>query len=192
LDGSLAEKLLRALGSALEKTDVERVDILICGSIALILQSIINRRTRDIDGVAFVVLRDGELLPGSPLPEPAFRQAMEQVATVHNVQRNWLSFQSRSLIDDGLPPGIIERAVVREFGSKLTIRLVSRRDMVFLKMKAAASRGEPDISDLTELKATAEEAQAGFQWCLEQGYPRADLINVLENIGHGDLAKRLA
>lgn len=192
MDGSLAEKLLRALGSALEKTDAERVDILICGSIALILQSIINRRTRDIDGVAFVVLRDGELLPGSPLPEPAFRQAMEQVATVHNVQRNWLSFQSRSLIDDGLPPGIIERAVVREFGSKLTIRLVSRRDMVFLKMKAAASRGEPDNSDLTELKATAEEAQAGFQWCLEQGYPRADLINVLENIGHGDLAKRLA
>lgn len=100
--------------------------------------------------------------------------------------------QSRSLIDDGLPPGIIDRAVVREFGSKLTIRLVSRRDMVFLKMKAAASRGEPDISDLTEMKTTAEEAQAGFEWCLEQEYPRADLLNVLEKIGYGDLAKRLA
>lgn len=143
MDGDLAEKLLRALGSGLEQADAEPVDILICGSIALILQGIISRRTRDIDGVAFLVKEKGELVPRSPFPEPAFRRQMERVAAVNKVQRNWLSFQSRSLIDDGMPDGTIDRAAVRSFGSKLKIRLVCRQDMIFLKMKSAASEESP-------------------------------------------------
>ena len=192
MDRNLAERLLLALGSALENADAEHVDILVCGSMAMILQGIISRRTRDVDGVAMVAQVDGNLVTGIPLLEPAFRRAIERVALIYSVQRNWLSFQSRSLLDDGLPEGIAERAIVREFGSRLTIRLIARYDMVLLKMKAAVSRGAPDIADLIEMKTMVEEAQAGYEFCLEQGYPKAKLLGVLEEIGYGDLARRLA
>ena len=59
-------------------------------------------------------------------------------------------------------------------------------------MKAAASRGQPDKEGLLEIKTTPEEVLAGFEWCIEQGLSRADMLDVLEEIGHGELAKRLA
>ncbi len=192
MDGSLAEELLSALGSALGNSDSEDVDILVCGSMPMILQGMISRRTRDVDGVAFVVLDADRPVPTKPLPASSFRQAVGRVAAIHGVQSNWLSFQSRSLLDDGLPDGIAERAIVRKYGDRLTIRLISRYDIVLLKMKAAAARGEPDRGDLIEMNTTPEEALAGFEWCLEQGYSRADLLDVLEEIGHAELAGRLA
>lgn len=42
------------------------------------------------------------------------------------------------------------------------------------------------------MKTTREEALAAAEWCLEQGYDRIDLVDVLERIGYGDLARGLA
>ncbi len=192
MDSSMAETLLRGLGSALETEEAGHVDILICGSMAMILQGVISRRTRDIDGAAFVSTLDGELVLSKPYPSPAFRRAIERVGSVHNVQKHWLSFQSKTLLDDGLPDGILERASTRDYGSKLTVRLISRYDMILLKMKAAVARGGIDIEDLSAMNTTQEEVSVGFLWCLEQGYPKESLLEVLEKIGHGELAKRFA
>jgi len=92
-----------------------------------------------------------------------------------------------------LPEDIIERAEARRYGRRLTVRLCSRRHLVYLKMWAAVNRGEPDIGDLVKMAVTPEEAEEATAWCLQQDREaRLRLVAVLEEIGHGGLAARTA
>jgi hypothetical protein len=73
----------------------------------------------------------------------------------------------------------------------LHILLPCRLDLVALKMWGAVGRGHPDIEDLKEMEPTEAEAEYGIAYCLDKGTDRKTLADVLEEIGHGDLAKRL-
>ena len=191
MNGKEAEKYLEALGAILESESAESLDIMVCGGMALILQGLIDRRTRDIDSMALVVMEDGAYVLKKPLVRKPVKDAIGRVATVYGITRHWLSFQARTLLDDGLPEGIIERAKVRQYGEKLTVRLISRYDQVHLKLKAAISREGPDAGDITEMGATEKEITAAAEWCLELGYSNADVREALEAIGHGEIAERI-
>jgi len=192
LNGEEAEEYLEALGSIMESESMEPLDILVCGGMALILQGLIDRRTRDIDGIALVVEREGAYVLKKPHLKKAVKEAIRRVASVYGITPNWLSFQARTLLDDGLPRGIVERAEVRRYGEKLTVRLISRYDQVHLKLKAAISREGPDAGDILEMRATDEEIAAAARWCLELGYSRREVKEALEGIGCGDIAERIA
>jgi len=189
LNGKEAEEYLEALGAILEREFEEPLDIMVCGGMALILQGLIDRRTRDIDGMALVVKEDEVYVLKKPLVRKPVKDAIARVAAVYGITRRWLSFQARTLLDDGLPEGIIERAEVRRYGEKLTVRLISRYDQVHLKLKAAISRQGPDAGDITEIGATEEEITAAAEWCLELGYSTADVKGALERIGHGEITE---
>jgi len=191
LDAEKAEKMLSSLGEILEEQDIGPFDIVVCGSMAMILQGLIDRRTTDIDIIGLLKESDGKVRIEMPALEQAFLDARQRVATFFDAPRTWLSVQARTLLQNGLPEGLVERAEVRSYGRMLNILLPCRLDLVALKMWGAVGRGQPDIEDLTEMEPTEVEAECGIAYCLEKGTDRKTLSDVLEEIGHGDLAKRL-
>ena len=91
-----------------------------------------------------------------------------------------------------MPRDIVERAEVRHFGERLTVRLCSREHMVCLKVWAAIDRGEPDMGDLIEMKVSETEASAAAEWCLEQDAEKLpEIVAVLEELGLEKLAREL-
>jgi len=193
MDSRKAEDMLSALGDVLEEQEIDPVDIVVCGAIALLLQGIIDRPTRDIDGLGLVVEENGSLVLRKPLVSNEFKAAVERVGSLFNEGKHWFSTAAISLHDDTeLPADLVDRAQVRRYGTRLTIRLCSRPHMVCLKMWAAIARGEPDIGDLVEMVVSKEEAEAAAVWCLEQDSEvLPEILAVLKEVGHGDLAERL-
>jgi len=194
MQSDTANKMLTALGEILEREGVGPVDVVICGAMALAMQGIIDRPTRDIDGLGLVIRKRGRLVLSKPLMSTEFNQAVERVGIHFGVGKFWFSTAATILHDDThLPPDLIARAEVRDYGSRLKVRLCSRPDMVCLKMWAAIKRGEPDIGDLVQMRISEEEATAAAAWCLEQdAEARTDLIAILEEVGHGGLAERFS
>ncbi|NPV59161.1 MAG: hypothetical protein HPY75_05800 [Actinobacteria bacterium] len=193
MDRVKAEAMLEALGSVLEDQDMEPLDIVVCGAMVLLMRGMVRRPTRDIDGLGFVEESDGELVLRKPVLSAKLSEAIERVGNLYGEGRHWLSMAATVLHDDtSLPPGIIMESDARRFGDRLTVRLCSRRHMVFLKLWGALNRGEPDIGDLIEMEVSEQEAYEAAAWCLEQdreALPK--LKSVLEVIGHGDLAEKL-
>jgi hypothetical protein len=192
MNSSKADNMLSALGTVLEEQETAPVDIVVCGAMALLLQGIITRPTRDIDGLGLVVEEGGSLVLRKPLMSSEFNAAVERVGSLFNEGKHWFSTAVRILHDDTeLPADLVEMAQVRSYGSRLTVRLCSRRHMVCLKMWAAIRRGEPDIGDLIEMRISEGEARAGAEWCLEQDKEvLPDVLAVLEEVGHEELARR--
>ena len=121
-----------------------------------------------------------------------FNAAVERVGNLFGEGKNWFSTAAIILHDDTeLPPDIIEKAEVRRFGERLTVRLCSRLHMVCLKMWAAINRGEPDIGDLVGMRVSEIEARKAADWCLEQDRDKLpDIVAILEEIGLGELGSR--
>jgi hypothetical protein len=193
MNGDRAEEMLHALGEVLSEQG-ERSDLFVCGGMALVLQRLSNRPTRDIDAMGQVVERDGILELQKPMLSRGLRDAIERVGNLYGKGRNWLNTAAISLHDDTvLPEGMVERAEVREYGDCLVIRLCSRKDMVCLKMWAALDpeRSGPDVGDLLEIGATEEEVLEGYKWCAAQGGNKEALRLIIVEVGHGSLAERL-
>jgi hypothetical protein len=194
MQSDTANEMLSALGALLEREGIGPVDVVVCGAMALAMQGIIDRPTRDIDSLGLVTKEKGRLKLSKPLMSNEFNQAVERVGIHFGLGKFWFSTAPTILHDDThLPNDLIRRAKILRYGSHLTIRLCSRADMVRLKMWAAINRGEPDISDLVEMRITRKEAEAAVAWCLEQNpHAKKELINILEEVGHGRLAERLS
>lgn len=192
MDRRKAEDMLAALGTVLDEQGSVPVDIVICGAMVLLMQGVIERPTRDIDGLGKVIEEGGSLVLRKPLMSGEFNAAVERVGNLYGEGKHWFSTAAVILHDDTeLPPDIIERAEVRRFGERLTVRLCSRGHMVCLKMWAAVNRGEPDTGDLVEMRVSEEEAATAAAWCLEQDREvLPEIVEVLEELGHGELGKR--
>ena len=190
MDHPKAEDMLSALGTILEEQDTDPVDLVICGAMVLLMQGVIDRPTRDIDGLGLVKEEGGSLVLTKPLMGDEFNAAVERVGNLYGEGKHWISMAAIILHDDtDLPPDIVERAELRRFGKHLTVRLCSRQHMVSLKMWSAIDRGEPDIGDLVKMQVSEMEARAAAAWCLEQdGEKLPEIVAVLEEIGHGELA----
>ena len=193
MDNRKAEDMLSALGTVLEEQEIEPVDVVICWAMALLLQGIIDRPTRDIDSLGLVVEENGALVLKKPLMSTEFKAAVERVGSLFHEGKLWFSTAAITLHDDiELPADLVDRASVVRFGERLTIRLCSRQHMVCLKMWAAIVRGEPDIGDLVDMKVSEEEAETAATWCLEQDSGALpEILAVIREVGHGVLAERL-
>jgi Nucleotidyltransferase of unknown function (DUF6036) len=190
MNGETAEEMLQALGEVLDEQQ-EKTDLLVCGGMALVLQNMSERPTRDIDAMGQVVERNGDLELHKPVLSRSLRDAIERVGILYGRGRNWLNTAAILLHDEtALPEGMVERAEVREYGGCLVIRLCSRQDMVSLKMWAAVGRSGPDIEDLKEMGVTEEEVLEGYKWCVAQGADDEALRVIIEEVGHGGLAER--
>ena len=136
------------------------MDVVVCGAMALLMQGIIDRPTRDIDGLGMVAEKGGKQVLVKPRLSGEFKAAVGRMGSLCGEGKHCFSTAATILHEDTvLPEDIICDAEVRRCGSRLTVRLCSRRHLVYLKMWAAVNRGEPDIGDQVRIDSTAEEAE---------------------------------
>jgi len=149
------------------------------------MQDLIARdRTRDVDCAGFVVSVGNSRKIEQPVIERPLRDAINRVARAYSITEHWLSFQSKMLLENGLPEGLEDRLEERHYGSSLTVMFASRLDMVFFKVKAAVTR-EKDIPDLIEMQPLEEELEWASRLCIEQGATTEQVEDVIERIRRG-------
>lgn len=191
MNGERAEEMLEALGEILDSREGEPWDVVVCGGMALILLGIVARHTLDVDALGVVAVTAGGLEVVRPASNPGLAEAVRRVGGLFDAQPDWFNFGAANQLEMTMPEGLVERAVVKTYGNKLTVRLCSRFDMVHLKMMAALDRGEEQTVDLFAMKPTAEEADAAARWCLAQGCSAYRLKTMLEELGHEDVSRTL-
>ena len=152
---------LAAVGQLLSERGL-RYEVLAIGGGALQLLGLITRPTRYIDVVALVA--GGELVPVATLPLPLER-AVEDTAGVFRLPKRWLNAGPGSLMDLGLPEGVLDRAHRREWGG-LILHIADRRDQIFFKLYAAVDQGprSKHFGDLRRLEPTIDELRAAATW----------------------------
>lgn len=157
------------------------------GGGSLLLLGLIKRPTRDFDLVA--VVEDGDLRRADPMP-PTLKAAVDDVARLRGIDPHWMNAAPSSLVDLGLPEGLMGRAERRVYGG-LTIHLATRVDQIAFKLYAAVDQG-PDskhVDDLNLLAPTGQELQSPARWARTHdpspGF-REILVQVLAHFGVDD------
>jgi len=196
-DQKQVETALSALGEQLEEIAKEHFELLACGGSALQVLGFIRRATKDVDIVAYVGRDErGEptFMKADPL-SPELLLAARKVARDFNLPDNWLNPGPASALDFGLPEGLLERVVTRQFGTKLIVHFLGRYDQICFKLYAATDQGPgKHLDDLLLLKPTADEIEQAARWSMSQdnseGY-RQSVKGLLRHLGFGDVAQRL-
>ena len=122
----------------------EHLEITICGGAAIQLLGYSNRPTKDIDVIV------------PTIPEH-LQPLIKSIANTHQLAEDWLNNGPASLIHD-LEIGWQDRTTLLYMGQHLTIRVLSRQDLIFSKLYAMCDRRE-DIRDLLAMKVTNEDLQ---------------------------------
>lgn len=177
---------LATLGQLLRERGV-RYELLAIGGGALRLLGLIARPTRDIDVVALV--DSGSLVSFMELPAP-LQRAVDDTARVLRLPREWFNAGPRSLMDLGLPEGVLGRAHRREWGG-LVLHIADRRDQICFKLYAAADQGprSKHLDDLRRLEPTADELNAAAAWARTHDPSEAfasELRGALRDLGISD------
>ncbi|MGB8953333.1 MAG: hypothetical protein WCC06_11790 [Candidatus Aminicenantales bacterium] len=194
---SEVEKVLAALAEQLETLKAGIVELVVCGGAALNVLGFIRRTTKDLDIIAYIERKqDGtpSLIKADKLM-PVLTEAAKRVAKDFNLPENWLNTGPASVMDFGLPQGLMERVVTKKYGQHLIIHFLGRYDQIFFKLHAAADQsGGKHYDDLLALKPTAKEIEEASRWSIthdpSDGY-RFLLKDFLTRIGFADVAAKL-
>lgn len=194
----IIEKVLMALSEQLEAEGAGMVELVVCGGAALNILGLVRRTTKDIDVIAFAKTNkkgSPRLIKADSLC-PELARAAEKVGRDFNLPENWLNTGPASVMDFGLPEGLMERVETKKYSNTLIIHFLCRYDQIHFKLFAAVDRGRPDVhfDDLMALKPTDEELEAAARWSLTHdsspGY-RNTLKVFLKKIGRRNVASRL-
>ena len=195
LDQDYIDQAFLRLGERLDQTAIAPIAMLVCGGASLIATRMVSRQvTKDIDVVAFVSAND-VLGKAKPFPELLDR-CVGEVAAMLRLPADWINPAPTSLLDAGLPDGLMGRvAEIRRYGDKLTVLFIGRLDQIHFKVFAAADSGPGrHLEDLRELKPTTEEMETAARWVMRQdpseGF-RTVLKDMLRKIGYGQAAERI-
>lgn len=173
--------------------------VVVVGGAALNLLGVVERATTDVDILAFADSRaDGppDLAtlsePPEPIPEP-LRRAAAIVARDVGLAPDWLNTGPSLQWRAGLPRGLARRVQWQPYAA-LWIGIVSRYDLIFLKLFAAADStgtGSVHYQDLLALNPTPEELAEASAWVRTQDAAPAfgkilELVvsHVRQDLGH--------
>ena len=186
------ETALRALGELLATRGLHYEVVLIGGG-NLILRELVTRpTTKDLDLLGSWTATGVE--PMRPMPGP-LRTAVLDVARAYGLADDWVNLGPESLLDFGLPDGLVNRLERRDYGG-LVAWLAGRFDMICFKLYAAADQGPRSrhLQDLDELGPDQDELLAAARWSRTQdpspGY-RSALVETLRRLGVEDADGRL-
>lgn len=195
---SMLKKLLEELGEWLAFEDCEPVEWVVCGGLALALQGLQSRTTRDVDVLGDWNVQKVEVACIEGFPEKV-KACIERVAADHpelsGLGGKWVNLGPSRLANWGLPKGFEQRLVTVQISDRLTLHLLGREDLLPLKLYAAADEFGPrqDIhfADLHALNPTFEELDKAVDWVrtlpdFEQ--KRTELKEILRRLGYDDLA----
>ncbi len=178
-------RALQLVGELLEANG-SRFDIVVVGGSALNLLGIISRATTDVDVLALAErTRGGPTVlsrPGATLPAPLVGAA-RIVARDLGLDPHWLNTGPEAQWDSGLPPGLDSRITWETFGL-LSVGLVGRRDLIFLKVYAAADDigpGSVHFQDLVALVPTDGELTEAAAWVQSQD-PSLDFGRIVAEV----------
>jgi hypothetical protein len=183
------EKALVHLGALMEASKAGPVSLLVCGGASLMVLGQVARATHDIDLLACLEVcptEEAEVEHRSELPEPV-RTLAQRVADDLGLDVGWLNLGPSSLVELGLPAGLLKRAERRRYGRLLTALYVSRLDQIHLKLYASLGGGERHIADLFTLKFSGQELQQAARWILAVAGDmvlKTDLEKLLGDLGH--------
>lgn len=195
LNAELIDESLSLLATLIEGEPP--LHFIICGGSSLLALGMVKRdTTRDVDILA--MMDQGEVCSAKPLP--AYLEiAAAQVSRELHLMDDWLNTgpSDDSFFRFGLPEGIADRLVTREYGISLTISYISRFDQIHLKLYAAVDNG-PHASrhsqDLLDLNPTDEELKLAITWCLLHDDSAGFQMNLkltLTNLEYADVAQSL-
>ena len=191
------EKVLTALSEQLNAEGIAHLEMLVCGGTALNVLGYVKRTTKDVDVIAFVDKnKDGLTVLSKAHPlKPELIKAAERVKRDFNLPDTWLNAEPASVMDFGLPEGLMDRVKSLTFGENLVIHFLTRLDQIHFKLHAAVDQsGGKHYSDLIELKPAKEELEKAACWSMthdpSEGY-KTVLKDFLGKIGYKDVAKRL-
>ena len=193
IDHQSLDQALGLLGDLLRVRHHPPIHLVVCGGSALIALRLVTRTTQDVDVLA--TLENGQLHCARPLPEWLLADA-EAVRSEVGLPIHWLNDgpADENLFRLGLPVGVVERLVTRDFGAVLQVSFIGRYDQIHFKLYAAADQGGRHFTDLRKLKPAPEELLAAARWTFTQDVSdafRKVVVKVLQALGHGDLNERL-
>lgn len=189
------DRALSLLGELLAARDHPAQHFVVCGGSSLLALRLVSRTTtQDVDILARI--EANRLVTPRPLPD-WLRAAADDVGAQLDLPRDWLNDQvaDETLFRCGLPDGLQSRLTLRNYGPRLSISFISRRDQIFLKLHAAVDRdGGRHLQDLLDLKPTADELLDAARWTRTQdpseGF-RILLGEMLKHLGHAELVAQL-
>lgn len=193
IDKTALGEALNLLGNLMVARRRPALHLVVCGGSALIALKLVVRTTKDVDVLA--TLQGGELHCARPLPSWLMEDA-QAVQEELKLPEKWLNDgpADENLFRLGLPSGVAERLVLREFGPLLKVSFISRFDQIHFKLYAAADQGGRHFTDLQKLAPTAEELRAAIAWVFTQdnsdGF-RQVLGEVLDSLGHANLIDQI-
>lgn len=190
------DSALERLGRRLLYADSPAVAIVVCGGSALQVLGLSSRTTRDIDICAAAPSL------GGPFPErwarlpDVFMAAADAVARDLGLSPDWLNTAAEEVVDVyGVPSGLVQRLVIRDYGPTLRAGFLSRFDQIHFKILAAADPKAPErhIEDLRHrLQPTAKETAAAVEWLLARqtsSWFRARIRQIVKALGYEDIAR---
>jgi len=152
------DKALSLLGELLAARNHPHQHFVVCGGSSLLALGLVSRATtQDVDILARIDASG--LVTPRPLPEWLLTAAGE-VGRQLDLPDDWLNDRvaEETLFRCGLPEGMQQRLTSKNYGARLSISYIGRRDQIFLKLHAAVDRdGGRHLQDLLDLEPTAEE-----------------------------------
>lgn len=146
-----SKEQLKQLLSDLDGRVRERIDLYIIGGANLIAGGFQGRETKDIDVIS------------PPRFSQEFLKAIQYIAGKEGMEPDWLNTMP-SRDERFLADGWKKRAILFYAGKYLKVFMISRIDMVGLKLAATLDRVDPDLEDLLIMNPTEEEWEFGRQW----------------------------
>jgi Nucleotidyltransferase of unknown function (DUF6036) len=162
------DEALQKVGELLASEN-ESYAIVVVGGAAMNLLGFVERVTTDVDILAFAHTTGGEPaeLEEAPKPMPApLVRAARTVARDLGLETDWLNTGPALQWQSGFPPGLAQRVRWRRYAA-LHVGLVDRRDLIFLKLYAAADAKGPEsvhYQDLVALMPNPDDLQAAKDW----------------------------
>lgn len=190
--------LLSEFADWLEFEGAASVEWLVCGGVAMALQELSNRTTRDVDVLgewnhALVEVTCLDVFPENV--KSSIRRVVDNHAELEGFGEDWVNLGPSRLARQGLPEGYAQRLKSMQFGKTLTLHLLNRTDLIPLKLYAAADRfscrQEIHFSDLKLLNGSFDELDKALDWVRtldDFEEKRPEIQSVLERLGHDDLA----
>jgi hypothetical protein len=194
-NGNITE-ILQALDRQIGLTSGNLTKILVCGGSALVALKLVSRATKDMDALG-IIEKDGDSEIVTRIPSfPAWlEKAIDIVGSEFGLSRTWMNLGPASQIETGLPDGLLERSVKKEYGQYLSVYYISRIDQIYFKLYAAIDNGPGSYHyrDLLSLNPTKDEISDAVKWVITQDVSEPfalSLKDMLRKHGYDDIAEK--
>ena len=164
--------------------------LIVCGGAALAELNLVQRTTKDIDVIGKFSEENIEYAGF----DEQFKEQVSIIAELLNLPSNWINTGPESLLQTGLPPGLLNRLTKKSYGKNLTIGFISRIDQIFLKLYASVDRGGYHVDDLINLSPSDIELIDAAHWVCNQDTSETFYLllkSMLEQIGYKNVTKKL-